>query len=58
MEAKETFDYSGELGFMNQRFDLEEVEIDRDSTVLYNTKAYWYVFFAQKPKEVLINMAE
>ena len=50
MKAKETFDYSGELGFMNPRFDLEEVEIDRDSTVLYNTKAYWYVFFCTKTK--------
>lgn len=50
MSIIETLDYSGDLGFMNPRFDLEEVEIDRDSTVLYNTKTYWYIFFCTKTK--------
>lgn len=44
MENKE-LNYSGDLGFMNPRWDLEEVEIDRDTMVLYNTSRYWYVFF-------------
>ena len=38
-------DYSGDLGFMNPNWDKEEVEIDRETTILYNTKRYWYLFF-------------
>lgn len=38
-------DYSGDIGFMNPHWDKEEVEIDRETTVLYNTKRYWYLFY-------------
>jgi len=50
METKETLNYSFDISFMNPRFDLEEVEIDKDSMVMYNTKSYWYLFFCTKTK--------
>jgi hypothetical protein len=49
MENKE-LDYSGDLGFMNPHWDSDEVEIDRDTMVLYNTSRYWYVFFDPETK--------
>lgn len=45
MENKESFDYSGDISFMNPHFDLEEVEIDTKSMTLYNTRSHWYVYY-------------
>lgn len=50
MKNKENFDYSGDIAFMNPRFDLEEAEIDTKSMILYNTKSYWYVYYDPKTK--------
>ena len=44
MEKKE-LNYSGDIGFMNPHWGKEEVEIDRETTILYNTKRYWYLFY-------------
>ena len=44
MEKKE-LNYSGDIGFMNPHWGRGEVEIDRETTILYNTKRYWYLFY-------------